>query len=83
MPVEVVKPSAFDNPHGRRLSVYLNGELINVSALGEVTSLDQSYLSKVLRGKVHPSGKNLRIIASALNMTVDDLLFAIELRNLK
>ena len=66
--------------HGRRLSVRFNGNLINISALARSLRVSQSYLSKVLAGKIAPNLTNARKIASALDMSLDEFLDAVESR---
>jgi transcriptional regulator with XRE-family HTH domain len=66
--------------HGRRLYVILNGELVNVSALSRRIGLNQSYVSKILSGKIYPARQNLAKIAWGLGMTPGELIDSIEYR---
>lgn len=68
--------------HGKRLSVTIKGKLVNVSALADMLGIDQSYLSKILSGKLTPNKDTFRKIAIALDMSPGQLFDAIELRSL-
>lgn len=59
-------------------SVILGGKHINILAISRQTNIDQSYLCKILRGKKHPTMETGIKIASALGMTVEEFMMAIQ-----
>lgn len=61
-------------------SIRLGGRYISLAKLHIATGFDHGYLSYVFSGKRSPSTPNARIIAQHLQMSLDEMLMAIDVR---
>ena len=67
-------------PRPTRQSIYFGGRFINLSAIARTQHIDLSYLSRIMAGNRRASVDRYAIIARALEMTIEDLLAAIDQR---
>ncbi|HEX5796763.1 MAG TPA: helix-turn-helix transcriptional regulator [Candidatus Saccharimonadales bacterium] len=58
---------------GKRVRELRKKTGISQEKLGELTSLDRTYISGIERGKRNPSLRNIEKIAKALNVNISDI----------
>lgn len=73
-------PCVISNPNST--SVEFGGVYINQSEIARLVNRHYSYISLILAGKREPGLHVAQEIAKALNITVEDLVYAIEDRKL-
>lgn len=66
--------------HGKRLSVVIAGRVVNISAVAKKLGMGQSNLSKFINGKRNVNVQYARRVASAIGISTDALLEAIDSR---
>lgn len=71
-------PRAFLQDNPTKMSVSLGGKFVNLTLLADYLHIDHGYLCRVIAGGRNPSADYIRKVATALHMSTDDLLQAID-----
>lgn len=75
---EVAQPIECLEKHPNKRTTKLGGKFINQSAIARSQGIDQSYLSRIVKGERSPRLDHARLIAAAIGMTLEEFLEAID-----